>query len=179
MFAENKARQPGGEPGEYLGDWGPSSRQWSARALASELLPRTLRGMFWMEMGDFLRVFNTLYAVDLAGGAIELSLEEEKKKARRRWLQRQQQQQQASKTSSSDTSSPASRPSTGAAFELAVGAGSREGRCLGLWEGEGCGGRYFSMRRKICEINDHHVAVWCLKARTGLSAKNGKGHHVV
>ncbi|CAM9516779.1 unnamed protein product [Ectocarpus sp. 6 AP-2014] len=51
------ARQRGAEPGEYLGDWGPSSRQWSARALASELLPRTLRGMFWMEMGDFLRVF--------------------------------------------------------------------------------------------------------------------------
>ncbi|CAB1109230.1 unnamed protein product [Ectocarpus sp. CCAP 1310/34] len=66
--AENKARQRGAEPGEYLGDWGPSSRQWSARAVASELLPRTLRGMFWMEMGDFLRMFNTLYAVDLAGG---------------------------------------------------------------------------------------------------------------
>ncbi|CAN0519785.1 unnamed protein product, partial [Ectocarpus sp. 12 AP-2014] len=51
------ARQRGAEPGEYLGDWGPSSRQWSECAMASELLHRTLRGMFWMEMGDFLRVF--------------------------------------------------------------------------------------------------------------------------
>ncbi|CAN0180868.1 unnamed protein product [Pylaiella littoralis] len=56
------ARQRGAEPGEYLGDWGPSSRQWSARpALASELLPRTLRGMFWMDVDAFLEVFNTLF----------------------------------------------------------------------------------------------------------------------
>eukprot|EP00752_Nemacystus_decipiens_P009768 g8724.t1 len=112
------ARQPGTEPGEYLGGWGPSSSQWSARpALASELLPRTLRGMFWMEIDAFLEVFNTLYAVDLTGGAAAAGQEAAKR--------------------ASPSSSKASASSS-----LHAGAGSKEGYCQGSWEGEGCGGRF-------------------------------------
>ncbi|CAN0036785.1 unnamed protein product, partial [Ectocarpus sp. 13 AM-2016] len=50
----------------------------------------------------------------------------------------------AAKVTSNGTNGPAPRPSTapGAASELAAGAGSREGRCQGSWEGEGCGGRF-------------------------------------
>jgi len=113
----------GAEPGEFLGDWGPNSAQWSARpALASELLPRTMRGMFWMDIDAFLEVFNTLYAVDLTGGAATAAggLMQATKKISR----------------------PASpTPSTCAAADIVTGSGSREGRCQGSWEGEGCGGR--------------------------------------
>eukprot|EP00904_Undaria_pinnatifida_P013872 jgi/Undpi1/9615/HiC_scaffold_27.g12071.m1 len=52
----------GDEPGQYLGDWGPSSPLWAASpALASELLERTLPGMFWMSFDAFLEIFNTLF----------------------------------------------------------------------------------------------------------------------
>lgn len=113
----------GAGPGEYLGDWGPTSAQWSARpALASELLPRTLRGMFWMDVDAFLQVFNTLYAVDLTGGAAAAAA--------------------GPKQANKKISRPASpSPSAGAAADCVAGSGSREGRCQGSWEGEGCGGR--------------------------------------
>eukprot|EP00903_Cladosiphon_okamuranus_P013365 g12456.t1 len=114
------ARQPGAEPGEYLGKWGPSSAQWSARpALASELLPRTLRGMFWMEMDAFLEVFNTLYAVDLTGGAAAATGSQGAKRA-----------------------DPGSRALGCSSPHAGALAGSREGYCQGSWEGEGCGGRF-------------------------------------
>lgn len=119
------ARGGGGVgPGEYLGDWGPTSAQWSARpALASELLPRTLPGMFWMDVDAFLEVFNTLYAVDLTGGAAAAAAAG---------------QMQATKKISR-AASPS--PSAGTAADCVTGSGSREGRCQGSWEGEGCGGR--------------------------------------
>ncbi|CAM9856392.1 unnamed protein product, partial [Scytosiphon promiscuus] len=118
------ARQRGAEPGEYAGDWGPSSPQWSARpVIASELLPRTFRGMFWMAVDAFLEVFNTLYAVDLTGGRAEISIEE-REKAKRRMLQ----QKQKDGGSTSDSAVGAS---------VTASAGSREDRCQGSWEGEG------------------------------------------
>ncbi|CAN0018362.1 unnamed protein product, partial [Laminaria digitata] len=47
----------GDEPGQYVGDWGPSSPLWSTNpALASELLERTFSGMFWMSVDAFLEI---------------------------------------------------------------------------------------------------------------------------
>lgn len=108
------------EPGEYTGDWGPSSPLWSTRpALASELLPKTLAGMFWMHLDAFLEIFNTLYAVNVMGG-VEVQPADATKKL------------EASESKKASTSA-------GAISHTAVS--SREGRCEGSWEGEGCGGR--------------------------------------
>lgn len=67
-----------------------------------------------MEVDAFLEVFNTLYAVDLTGGAAA--------------------EPQAAKRANPSSKASASSPSH-------AGVGSREGYCQGLWEGEGCGGR--------------------------------------
>lgn len=83
-----------------------------------------------MEIDTFLKVFNTLYGVDLTGGETVLSPEEAKKA---RQLQR------GRKKSTTTSACSSSMPS--AIDEGVPGAGSKEGRLQGSWEGEGCGGR--------------------------------------
>lgn len=65
-----------------------------------------------MDLDAFLEVFNTLYAVSLVGDVDADSLKGKAKKK--------------------NTPSPAAQ---------ATVFGSREGRCEGVWEKEGCGGR--------------------------------------
>ena len=114
----------GDEPGQYLGDWGPSSPLWSANpALASDLLERTFPGMFWMSVDAFLEIFNTLYAVDGVG----IGDQDGEKSS-----PQQQQQKKKKKKKKKEGSGGASGEEP---------AGSREGRCEGSWGGDGCGGR--------------------------------------
>lgn len=84
-----------------------------------------------MDVDAFLEVFNTLYGVDLTGGEPELSPEQAKKAKRLQTAKKK-----------NTTASASSASSVFAAIdESAPGAGSKEGRLQGSWEGEGCGGR--------------------------------------
>lgn len=67
-----------------------------------------------MEVDAFLEVFNTLYAVDLTGGA-------------------------AAGPKAGMRANPGSKAS--ASSSLRANDGSKEGYCQGSWGGEGCGGR--------------------------------------
>ena len=77
-----------------------------------------------MDVDAFLEIFNTLYAVDLTGGDAATAAAAAGP-------------MNASKKTNLPTATSSLPP--GAAAE--AGRGSREGRCQGSWEGEGCGGR--------------------------------------
>ncbi|CAM9550431.1 unnamed protein product, partial [Chrysoparadoxa australica] len=63
-----KLKNPWGK-GKFTGDWCEGSVRWSQRPdIASELLPKTEPGAFWMCLDDVHSVFSTLYAVLLLEG---------------------------------------------------------------------------------------------------------------
>lgn len=117
------AGSPGTNPRQYLGDWGPSSPLWRTRpGIATELMPRTLPGTFWMDEDAFLEVFNTLYAVDLGTDTPRDS---------------------AVRGINSRVSATEDKRAAVCKRATAQHAASdpQEGRCGGSWGGENCGGR--------------------------------------